>query len=440
MIYFDHSATTPVDKEVFEEMAPYFTDDYGNPASVHKFGQKAIKAVDNARGRVAGILNASPEEIIFTSGATESNNLTLKGVIEHIFAGQGKAGPGNCMDIEKENEQETSQKGFLGNLMHKKRSRPHIITTTIEHKAILEPCAELERKGVEVTYLKVDENGLINLEELEEAIKDNTVLVSIMYVNSEVGTKQPIFEAGKIIRKINDKKMDEWKKWQAKKKIPKPAPIYFHSDATQAVNFFDCDVRRLNLHLLSMSSHKIYGPKGVGALFVAGDVKIKGVQAGGGQERRIRSGTLNVHGIVGLGKAADLINEESREANNKKIKALRDMLVGGVEKSVPDMGLTVAQDHTTPSHAHFIVNGVEGESGLISLDMEGIAVSTGSACAAKDLHPSHVLNAMGLSREQANYALRITLGKHNTEDEVKRFLDVFPGIVERIRKINPIYN
>jgi cysteine desulfurase len=440
MIYFDHSATTPTDKEVFNEMAPYFTDDYGNPSSIHKFGQKAIKAVDKARSRVAGMLNASPEEVIFTSGATESNNLALKGIIEHIFDKQGKVGPGNCMDIEKENREETAQKGFLGNLMQKKKAKPHIITTSIEHKAILEPCVELERKGVEVTYLKVDGNGLISLEELEGAIKENTVLVSIMYVNSEVGAEQPIFEAGKIIKKINDKRVEEWKKWQAKKKIPKPAPIYFHSDATQAVNFFDCDVERLNLHLLSMSSHKIYGPKGVGALFVAGDVKIKGVQTGGGQERKIRSGTLNVPGIVGLGKAADLINGESREVNNKKIGALRDMLVAGVEKSVPDVALTVARDHITPSHAHFVVNGVEGESGLISLDMEGIAVSTGSACAAKDLHPSHVLNAMGLSREQANYALRITLGKHNTEDEVRKFLEVFPGIVERVRGINPIYN
>jgi len=442
-IYFDHSATTPVDKRVLEEMLPFFEDKFGNPSSVHNFGQAALEGVDQARASLAQFLNCQPEEVIFTSGATEANNLVLKGVAKALQPEPDKkVGSGDCMDITKEDVKKTkdkkgSWKGWLGK--DRKESSLHVITSSVEHKSVLEPLAEMEKQGVEITYLPVNSQGLVNPEDLKNAIKDNTVLVSLMYVNSEIGSKQPVREAGKIIKKINESRYSEWQKKGARKQEPKPQPVYFHIDATQAVNFFTCDIEYLHADFLSLSGHKIYGPKGVGALFIRQDSKIKGIQEGGGQEKKLRSGTLNTPGIVGLGRAIDLITPKKQKEHSGRISALRDRLVEGIKKNIEDVVLITDREQSSPAHAHMLFKGVEGESLLISLDLEGIAVSTGSACASRDLHSSYVLKAMGVGAEEANNAVRFTLGKHNTEDEIDKLLEKLPPIVARIRKMNPLY-
>lgn len=406
-MYFDHSATTPLDPRVLKEMLPYLEEYFGNPSSIHSYGLKAVQGVDKAREQVASFLNCEPEEIFFTSGATESDNLAIQGIIKAA--------------------------------RHVGVQKPHIITTTIEHKAVLEVCQGLESEGVEVTYLPVDKKGLIKLSDLEEKIKDETVLVSIMYVNSEIGTLEPVMKAGKLISRINEKRMKKWQNEEAKFKKPKPRLVCFHTDATQAVNFFSCAVDRLHADLLSLSSHKIYGPKGVGLLYVKKGIQIESIIQGGGQEMNLRSGTLNVPGIVGLGKALSLITPEAQEKNNKKIAILRDILVDGILKNIPDVILNTPRETATPSHAHFSFNGIEGESTLISLDLEGIAVSTGSACASANLKSSHVLKAIGVGEEMSHYAVRFTLGRNNTEAEIKKILKVLPEIIKKFRNINPIY-
>lgn len=406
-IYLDHSATTPVDKKVIEAMQPYFSEIYGNATSIHSFGQEALAGVDTARQQVAEFLNCDKSEIIFTSGATESDNLAIKGVIKSL-----------------------KSKGF---------KKMHIITTSIEHEAVLEPCNELEKEGVEVTYLPVMKNGMIDLAIFEKAIKEETVLVSVMYVNSEVGIIEPIREIAKVIKKINEKKFREWEKRRPQERGNKPQPIYFHTDATQAVNFCSCDVKWNYIDLLSLSGHKIYGPKGIGALFARKGVPIESLQKGGHQEKNLRSGTLNVAGIVGLGAAVAQITKEYQKKNNAKLAKLRDILVEGILKNIPDSILNTDRENATPSHAHFTFPGAEGESILISMDLEGIAVSTGSACASGSLEPSHVLLAMKIPVEIAHNSIRFTLGKHNTEAEVKKVIKVLPFIIERLRKMNPIY-
>jgi cysteine desulfurase len=407
MTYLDHSATTPVDKKVFKAMEPYFSDIFGNSSSIHSFGQKALAGVDRAREQVAAFLNCEAAEVFFTSGATESNNLALRGVVKAA--------------------QDSGVK------------KPHLIISSIEHDAIMEPARALEAEGAEVTRLSVDGSGRIKLDELEKAIKENTVLVSIMYVNSEVGIAQPIREVGKMIKKINERNFSYWQKEGSAKKMPRPREIYFHTDAVQAANFFDCDTKKINVDLLSLSGHKVYGPKGVGVLFVKNGTPIKPLVLGGHQEKNLRSGTLNVTGIVGMGQALSLITPEAREKNNKKIMALRDRLADGLLKKIPDITLNTDRQNSSPSHAHFTLRGAEGESVLISLDFENIAVSTGSACASNSLTGSHVLLAMGISEEDTNYALRFTLGKNNTRDDVDQVLKVLPGIIDKLRKMNPIY-
>ena len=402
MIYFDHSATTPVDKKVLAKILPYFSDEYGNPSSLHTPGQTASTAVEQARIETAEILNADPAEIIFTSGATESDNIAILG----------------------------AYKGLKN--VHKDK-KLHIITTQIEHPGVFAPAQELERLGAEVTYLKVDKRGLTSVKELEKAIKDNTVLVSIMYVNSEVGSIQPIREAGKLIKKINEKRERDWKKIG---KGNRPMKIYFHTDATQAPNFLDCDTKKLHVDMMSLSAHKIYGPKGVGCLFVTKGAPVSAVMLGGSQERGIRSGTLNTPGIVGFAEALKLATKD-REKNNKKISTLRDELVKQIQKNIPDVVLNTPANNATPSHAHFSFLGVEGESILIGLDLEGIAVSTGSACASHKLQASHVLLAMGLPEEVAHNSIRFTLGKNNTKDEVKKTVKVLTEVIARLRKMAP---
>lgn len=406
-VYLDHSATTPVDKKVLDEMLPYFNNIYGNASSIHAFGQEAVAGVDEARARVAKFLNCRTGEVIFTSGATESDNLAVKGFIKAI---------------QKKNDKKL-----------------HIITSIIEHDAVLQPCMELEKQGIEVTYLPVDHRGVVKLEEFEKAIQDNTVLVSVMYVNSEIGAIQPIREIGKMIKKINEKRERDWKKLRASERGDKPQNIYFHTDATQAVNFCNCDVAWSYVDMLSMSAHKIYGPKGVGVLYKKEGVPMEALQRGGHHENNFRSGTLNVSGIVGLGSAVNQIDEKYQEENNSKISKLRDKLVEGVFEKIDDVVLNTDREVSVASHAHFSFLGIEGESLLMSMDLDGVAVSTGSACASGSLKASHVLIAMGIRTEVAHNSIRFTLGKHNTEEDIERVLEILPSIVDRLRKMNPIY-
>lgn len=404
-IYFDHSATTPVDKEVLKAMMPYFSVNYGNPSSIHAFGQAALYGVDQAREQVAKFLNSLTSEIIFTSGATESDNLAINGLIKAI-----------------------QKKGI---------KNPHIITTIIEHDAVLEPCLELKRKGVEVTLLNVTPSGIIDIEKFRKSIKDNTVLVSIMYVNSEVGSIQPIKEIGKIIKNINEQRLRDWKKKGPNERSEKPQRIYFHTDATQAINFLPCDVEKNYIDLLSLSGHKIYGPKGVGVLYVRSGTPLEPLQLGGHHEKNLRSGTLSTTGIVGLGKAISLLTSERQKKENKKIAELRDFLVAGVQKKIFKAILNTDREKSTPAHAHFSFIGAEGESILISLDLAGIAVSTGSACASGSLKTSRVLLAMGIKEEICHSSIRFTLGKNNTRVEIKKLLQVLPSVINRLRKMSP---
>ncbi len=405
-IYLDHSATTPTDKKVLKEMLPFFDKKFGNASSVHSFGQQGAIAIGKARDQLADFFNCQTSEIYFTSGATESNNLAIFGLINNLRAQNKKI---------------------------------HIITSVIEHDAVLEPFACLEKQGVEVSYIGVDKKGVIKIKDLENAVKDNTTLVSVMYVNSEIGTVQPIRDIGKIIKRINEKKENEWKKHHTSNRGARPRPIYFHTDATQAVNFFDCNTKYLHVDMLSMSGHKIYGPKGVGALFIKKGTPVEAVQLGGHQERNMRSGTYNVPGIVGLGKAIDLLKSRKHKKDNEHIKKLRDMLIDGIKQNIPNVILNTDCDNAASSHAHFSFPGAEGEAILISLDLKGIAVSTGSACASGSHKASHVLLAMGIKPEIAHTSIRFTLGKFNTEAEIKKVLEVLPPIIARLRKINPDY-
>lgn len=388
-IYLDHSATTPVDKKVLQTMLPYFSNKFGNPSSIHSFGQEALMAVDKAREQSAQFLNCSLNEIIFTSGSTEANNLAIKGLVL-------------ALKNKKLNE------------------KIHIITSSVEHDSILEPCKELEKNNIEVTYLPVQSNGMIKIEELKKAVKINTVLISIMYVNSEVGIIQPIREIGKMIKEIKRKQ-----------------EIYFHTDATQGVNFLNCDTKYLEVDFLSLSGHKIYGPKGVGLLYKKQNASILSLQQGGHHENNLRSGTLNVSGIVGLGKAISLLDKTTVKQNNTKISKLRDTLVNGIMKNIPNVILNTDRKNSTPSHAHFSFLGVEGESILMALNLQNIAVSTGSACASKSLTPSHVLLAMGIKKEIAHNSIRFTLGKYTTNAEIQKIIKILPIIIKRLRKISP---
>lgn len=414
-IYFDHSATTPVDEKVLKAMIPYFSENFGNPSSIHSFGQKALEGVDLAREQCARFLNCKTSEIIFTSGATESNNLAIKGLVKSLL----------LKDIKN----------------------PHVIASIVEHDAVLEPLAELQKEGVEVEHIGVKSNGVVDVEKIKSAIKDNTILVSIMWVNSELGVTMPIREIAKTIKKINDKRLKDWNNTRPRDRGEKPQKIYFHTDATQAANFYSLDVDWNYIDLLSMSAHKIYGPKGVGLLYRREGVPISALQRGGHQEGNYRSGTLNVPGIVGMGKAIELLGKaekgedasKEQQKNNKYIKKLRDNLVDGILKNIPDVVLNTDRENSTPAHAHFSFLGCEGESLLISLDLEGVAVSTGSACASSSLQASHVLVAMGIKIEVAHNSIRFSLGKNNTQEDVDNLIKVLPPIVKRIRKINPLY-
>lgn len=378
MIYLDYAATAPVDSKVLKKMLPYFKKDYGNPSSIHALGQKARFAIDEARKVVADFLGCDPDEVIFTGSATEANNLAVSGVVK-------KGG--------------------------------HIIISAIEHHAISEPCKILEKQGAEVTYLPVNKEGLIQLPDLEKAIKNNTVLVSIMYANNEIGTVQPIAEIGRILKSQDHK-------------------IYFHTDAVQAANYLDCNVEKLGCDLLTLSGHKIYGPKGVGVLYVRRGTPIKPLVYGGGQELSIRSGTENVAGIVGMAGAIKEIQNPKTKIQNIRTRQMRDKLIKRILKLIPGSTLNGSSVFRLPNNVNFSFKGVEGEAMVIALDQKGIAVSTGSACSSKSLEASPVLLALGLSEEEAHGSLRIALGRQTTAQDIERFIKVFPPIVERLRKLS----
>jgi len=410
-IYLDYAATTPLDPEVFEAMKPYFMEDFGNASSAHQFGQKARQGLDKARGEVAEFFGCKPEEVIFNSGATESNNLAIKGIIYKIHSSP----PARDLPKGEKSKVPAEDEARQG-----RQSLPHIITSKIEHHCVLDTCKNLEEtKMAEVTYLEVNREGLVEISEVEKAIKENTVLISIMYANNEIGTVQPIEEIGKLVRKINVSRQEKDK-------------IYFHTDAVQATNYLNCNVDSLGVDLLAISAHKFYGPKGVGVLYIRKGTPIKKIQDGGAHEYDLRAGTYNIGGIVGLGKAISMINGETAQ----RVKKLRDKLIDGVLKNIPNSKLNGSPEKRLQNNANFSFPGAEGESIMMALDLEGIAVSTGSACASENLQPSHVLTALGLGHEDAHTSIRVTLGKYTNEQEIDKFLEILPKVIERLRKIS----
>lgn len=381
-IYLDHAATTPVKPEVLEAMLPYFTRKFGNASSIYTLGRESKKAIEEARDRTALALGAQSREIFFTGSGTEADNWAIKGV---AYANRQK-----------------------GN---------HIITTAIEHHAILHTCQYLESDGFEVTYLPVDENGLVSADAVKAAIKPNTILITIMFANNEIGTIQPISEIGKAAREKG---------------------IYFHTDAVQAVGNVKINVEEMNIDLLSLSAHKFYGPKGIGALYIRKGTKITSFLHGGAQERGRRASTENVAAVVGLGKAIELASQNLDEYN-KKLMALRDHAIAEITKNIPFVRLNGDRNSRLPGNVNFSFEFIEGESLLLMLDMKGIAASSGSACTSGSLDPSHVLLAIGLPHEIAHGSLRLTFGEENTMEDLDYVLEVLPAIVQRLREMSPLY-
>ncbi|MDD2753566.1 MAG: cysteine desulfurase family protein [Candidatus Portnoybacteria bacterium] len=397
-IYLDYAATTPVDPNVFEAMEPYFSVKFGNASSLHQFGQDAQQGVILARNQVANFLGCEEKEVIFTGGATEGNNAIIKGFGLNKKLAQAVGGP------LRQGKDEAS--------------KIHIISTKIEHESVSDSIEFLVKEGLaEASFLTVSREGIVDPAELAEAIKPNTVLVSVMYANNEIGSVQPIAAIGELLKKLNKDRANK---------------IYFHTDAVQAVNYLDCNVQKLGVDFLTLSAHKFYGPKGIGAMFVKqGSVFTKYLH-GGEQEFKMRSGTHNTPGIVGLGAAIELIGE--RQKDNEKIKQLRDKLIGGVLK-IEGAVLNGSRENRLPNNANFRFAKAEGEAILIALDLEGIAVSTGSACASRALEPSHVLLALGLEHLEAHSSIRFSLGRFTEEKDIDRVLEVLPGVIGRLRGI-----
>jgi cysteine desulfurase len=382
IIYLDNAATTQLDQAVFDEMKPYFIEYYGNPSSVYSIASDTKKAINIARDRVAQSIGADTSEIYFTNGGTESDNWAIKGIAES-YGNKGK----------------------------------HIITTKIEHHAILHTCDYLEKQGYEITYLNVDENGLINIEELEKSIRNDTILISIMFANNEIGTIEPIKEIGEIAKKHN---------------------VVFHTDAVQAFGHVPINVEEMNIDLLSASGHKIYGPKGVGFLYIRKSVKLKSLIHGGAQERQRRAGTENVPGIVGFGAATKIAHDNMEERAKKEIE-LRDYLIEQIESNFDYIRLNGHRSKRLPNNVNFCFRFIEGESLLISLDMKGICASSGSACTSGSLDPSHVLLAIGLPHEIAHGSLRLTLSHTTTKEELDYVIEQLKDIVKRLRTMSPLY-
>lgn len=382
-VYLDNAATTRLIPEVLNEMLPYMTDIYGNPSSPHYFGQQSAMAVDRARQQVASAINADPSEIIFMSGGSEADNTAIRGIAERY-----------------------SKKGR------------HIITTAVEHHAVLHTCQLLEKQGYEVTYLPVDEYGMVTAEQVRDAMRDDTILVTIMFANNEVGTIMPIAEIGKLCR---DRK------------------VFFHTDAVQAVGHLPIDVQAMNIDMLSMSAHKFHGPKGIGALYVRKGIIVPALIVGGAQERNRRAGTENVPGIVGMGKAIELACN-GLEAKANKMMVLRDKLIREIPLRIPEVKLNGHPTNRLPNNVNYSIKYIEGESILLMLDLNGIAASSGSACTSGSLDPSHVLLAMGLTHEVAHGSVRMTLCDDTTEEDIDYVLEVLPKVAAKLRDMSPLYH
>ncbi len=382
-IYIDNAATTKISPEVLDSMMPYLTTGYGNPSSIYSIGRESRKAIENAREQVSTALNCDPNEIYFTSGGSESDNWAIKGI---AFANENKG--------------------------------KHIITTNIEHHAVLHTCKYLEKYGFEITYLPVKNNGIIEINDLKKAIRKDTILISIMYANNEIGSIQPIKEIGEIAKESN---------------------IYFHTDAVQAIGNIPINLKELNIDLLSLSAHKFHGPKGVGVLYIKKGVNISNMIHGGGQEKKMRAGTENVAGIVGLGKAIELATKEIGKKSEYLI-TLREKLTKGIMDSIPDTILNGDPINRLPGNVNVCFKYIEGESILLMLDMKGICASSGSACTSGSLNPSHVLLAIGLPHEIAHGSLRLTLCEENTQEEIDYVLESLPPIIANLRNMSPLIN
>ena len=381
-IYLDYAATTPTDPEVVAAMLPYFDKVFGNPSSPHFFGQEAARAIEKSRITIASSLGASPEEIVFTSGGTESNNFTLKGVA--------------CANRNKGN---------------------HIITSKIEHHCVTETCKFLQKQGVEVTYLRVDKDGLVDPDDVKKAVTDKTILISVMHANNEIGTIEPIKEIGRIAREKG---------------------VYFHTDAVQTFGHLPVNVDDLNVDLLSTSAHKLYGPKGVGSLYIRKGTKITSFMHGGDQETRRRASTQNVPGIVGFGKAAEIAGK-NMEKEVRKLTFLRDKLIKGILKKIDQSRLNGHPTKRLPNNVNVSIEYVEGEAMILNLDMEGVAASTGSACTSSTLEASHVLLGIGLPHELAHASLRFTLGRYTKESDIDYVLEILPKGVNKLRSMSATY-
>ncbi len=381
MIYLDHAATTPMRPEVLEAMRPYFLERFGNPSSLHAPGLEARKAIEGARELVARLIGATPQEIVFTSGGTESDNMALRGVLHD-----------SCDQHD------------------------HVITSVIEHPAVLETCQFIEKLGHEVTYVPVDGEGRVDPADVERAIKDNSRLISIMHANNEIGSIQPLAEIGAIAAAHN---------------------VYMHTDAVQSVGKIPVDVNALNVDMLSLSAHKIYGPKGVGCLYVRRGTPLRPLVFGGGHERGMRSGTENVPGIVGLSKA--MRSAMADFSDNTRIQRLRDRLIETLPQEIPETRLNGGRERRLPNNANFSFSYIEGESLVLRLSAKGIAASTGSACSSKKLEPSHVLLAIGLNPVDAHGSLRLTLGRDTTQEDIDYVCEVLPLIVDELRQMSPLY-
>lgn len=376
-VYLDHSATTYVKQEVLDEMFPYFSQNFGNPSSLYKLGKNNKNAVELSKSRISNAIGANANEIYFTAGGSEADNWAIKGI---AFANEKK-----------------------GN---------HIITTNIEHPAIINSCEFLKKHGFEVTYLNVDEYGMINLDELKKAIRPTTILISVMFANNEIGTLQPIQEIGEIAKENK---------------------IYFHTDAVQAVGSVKIDVKKMNIDMLSMAGHKFYGPKGIGVLYIKDGVEIENLIHGGGQENGKRAGTENVPAVVGIGKAIDIAYNEF-DKNTEKILALRERLINGIETKIPDVRLNGHRKLRLPGNANFSFEGVDGGTLLEMLNLHGISASSGSACSAKNVKPSHVLTAIGLSDNIVKGSIRFSIGTQNTKEDIDYTLDVLVSEVKKLRE------
>ncbi len=385
-IYMDHASTTPVDPEVLAAMQPYFTEYFGNASSFHSFGREVYKAMENARAQISNLIGAQANEIIFTAGGTESDNIAIKGTV-------------------------------YNQLKRRKLQSCNIITSSIEHPAVTKTCKFFEDQGFSVTYLPVDKFGLVKPEEVAESIQKDTVLITIMHANNEIGTIEPIEELGKIAHENE---------------------IIFHTDAVQTFGKVPIDVEKMNIDLLSVSSHKIYGPKGIGALYVRKGVALDTFVHGGGQEKGLRSSTENIPGIVGLGKASEL-GQQRMENDIESLTNLRDKIIKNVQANIEEAYLNGHPTKRLPHNAHFWFKAIEGESIILSLDEVGIAASTGSACSTAKLEPSYVLLAIGLKVYEAHGSLRLSLGRANTDEDVNYLLEVLPGIIERLRSLSPLW-